>query len=225
MHFQADVVAEPVWEECGDGAGLGNLANVTLENAQLEEADDGDGCGVEVQLVELDAGLDFADTFLLHRLDEVVDCRALGRKATLDGQRARYVASIALPLASRIKNDKLLAFQRLVVVIVVQRRSIDARTRNDGVCLRPSTARSAHSLEDGLDLALVGKTEQHLCDFAMPRAGDIVGATDHGDFILVLDAAGTVHGGLQHPAVDLDLGPLGHSGRLVLVQHVQHGWR
>lgn len=187
---------------------------------------------MQVDLAPQLAGPHKADAFVLHALNDPMDGSRSGGEAPGQGQSARDVARVAVPLAAGVQHETLLVPERGAVGAVMQRRGIGARGRDDGVRLGRSTARDGHALKDRLDLPLAGERQDALRDFAMGLAGDVVGASHHGDLVVGLDEACAVHGCLKHLEVEADLlllllrrrGRQGQRRRLVWMEDID-GWR
>lgn len=202
VHLETDVVAEAVREKGRSGAGGDELLARAAQDAELEEAVNGDARGEVVDFVKEGARLHGGDALGLHARDNLANGGRTRRKRTGHGQGAGDVTGVAAVLAARVEDDGRAALERRIVRAVVQRGAVGAGAGDDGVSLAVGIARGADGLEDGLHLALVGHAQERLGDAAVGGARDVVGAADERDFVPVLDLARAVHGRLQRRGVD-----------------------
>lgn len=204
VHLQPDVVSQPVREKGRHRARRQDLLARAAQDPQPQQPIHGHVARVRVDLVKVRARPHARDALVLHpRHDRPNRGRPRGQHAAgADGQRAGNVARVAAVLAPGVQHNRRAVPERRVVGAVVQRRAVGAGAGDDGVRLVVGVARGAHGLEDGLQLGLVGHAPDGPGDGAVGGAGDVVGAADEGNFVLVLDLARAVHGRLEGRGVN-----------------------
>lgn len=84
----AEMVAETMGEEGGRSAGSKNLVLVTLEDAEGQEAVNGNGVGEDVELVVVDAALEARAGLVLHLEGNVVNLSGFLGELAADGECA-----------------------------------------------------------------------------------------------------------------------------------------
>lgn len=193
----AEVVSEAVWEKGSRGASLENFVLVALENTEFEETLNGNGVSEDVEVIVVDAALETRARLVLHLEDDVVNSLGLFGKLAANGECAGNVGAVVVELGTSIDKYILLALEGAGVVDVVQ-RGRGATAGKDGVVRHFLGVVRVAALEKGrfeLLFRLGRLGALHGGDVA--ETGNIVGATDQGDLVLVLDNAGLLDGRLD----------------------------
>ncbi len=197
MAVHAEVVTEAVGEKGSRGASLENFVLVALEDAELEKTLNGNGVGEDVEVVVVDAALETCARLVLHLEDDIVNSLGLLGKLAANGERAGDVGTVVVVLGASINKNILLALEGAGVVDVVQRRR-GATAGKDGVVRHLlGVVRVAALKEGGLELLFRLGRLGALHGGEVAEAGNIVGAADQRDLVLVLDDTGLLNGGLD----------------------------
>lgn len=139
----------------------------------------------------------------LHLSNYIVNSRRLGAKRPANGESARDIRSVALPLATRIKADEFATREVFIISLVVQGTCVLTRSDDGGVGLLLGVLRDAGLEEGSLEMGLVGCGVQVCEDVAVGGGGDVVGAAEEGDLVGGFEDAGFVHGGLEAGRVEV----------------------
>lgn len=208
MRVHAEVVAEAVREEGrADALPQQLLGRAVAQDADAEQARDGDLVRAQMQRLPAHAGLEERESGRLHLLHERVDVAALGVEgdaaaaAAAEGRRASDVGAVARPFRAGVHEDVLPAVEGLVVVLVVQRRCVGARAEDAVVGLVFGARGDAGGDEDGLEVLLVAGGGDGAQDGGVGAGGDGVGVAEEGDFVGVFGDAALVDGGVEEGGI------------------------
>lgn len=86
VRVHAQIVAQAVGEKGLAGSGVEDVVLVALEDAQRQQAVNGNLVGQHVGVFPVHAGLDDGDALLLHLVDDVVDCAGLPGELAVEGK-------------------------------------------------------------------------------------------------------------------------------------------
>lgn len=190
VRIHAEVVAQTVREEgrrdarckkilCGVGI---------VQDAELQEPSDGDLVRGNVNIVPEYIFTQHVRALLLHLEHEVVDGQAVRGEFAVDRVRPRDIRCVAVILATGIEEEVERAGSHgLVVVHVMQRRSVGARCYDRRVSLVAAAISDTALEEESLEFPFVFRVLDGFHDGTMGDAGDDIGLAYQGYFEIVFD--------------------------------------
>lgn len=199
--IHAQVVSQAVGEEGLAGSGLEDLVLVALEDADGQQAVNGNLVGQDVGVFPVHAGLEDGHGLFLHLEDDVVNVATLFGKLAVEREGSCDIGSVVVPLGTSINQQVLLSSQGSNVGDVVKSRRSRAAGNNGGVCHVLGAVGNASLQEDSLEFPLVGCLLCFFNDGLVGQAGDVVGLADHGHLELVLDDSRNLDGLLEESKV------------------------
>lgn len=199
MRVHAKVMAQAVREEGSADSALEQLLGreAGAEDAEALEARDGDLVGAQVEILPPHPSLHHRESGLLHLGHEFVDVCAFRVEGAGEGHGAGDVGAVALVLRARVDEDIAAAVERLVVVLVVQRRCVFAGAEDAVVGLVFGARGDAAGYECGFEVLFVAGGGDGVEDGGVSARGDGVGVAEEGDFVGVFGDAAVVDGGLE----------------------------